>query len=191
VAGQFIGKLLKGKRADESLMAWNRPGLAGPQTLTVTSDAFEDGEALPLPHAGRRIGGADLSPDLAWSAVPEGTAQILLVVEDIDSPFRQPIVHAVALIDPAVTVLDPGALSGARPGVGVHMLRSFVGRGYRGPGPIPGHGPHRYVFQVFALGTEVRATDGTGLEALKPGAVLAAVGGPVLARGKIVGTYER
>jgi phosphatidylethanolamine-binding protein (PEBP) family uncharacterized protein len=191
VAGQFIGKLLKSKRANESLMAWNRPNLAGPEALTVTSEAFEDGAALPLPHAGRRIGGADLSPDLAWSAVPAGTAEILLVAEDIDAPFRQPIVHAVALIDAAVTMLDPGALSGSSPGVGVRMLRSVVGRGYRGPGPIPGHGPHRYVFQVFALGTEVHASDGTRLEALKPGAALAAAGGPVLGRGKIVGTYER
>jgi phosphatidylethanolamine-binding protein (PEBP) family uncharacterized protein len=191
VAGQFIGKLLRNKRADESLMAWNRPGLAGPETLTVTSEAFQDGAALPLPHAGRRIGGADLSPDLAWSAVPAGTTEILLVAEDIDAPFRQPIVHAIALIDAAVTVLDPGALSGAAPGVGVRMLRSFVGRGYRGPGPIPGHGPHRYVFQVFALGSEVHAADGAGLAELKPGMALAAVDGPVLARGKIVGTYER
>jgi phosphatidylethanolamine-binding protein (PEBP) family uncharacterized protein len=191
VAGQFIGKLLTGKRADESLMAWNRPGLAGPETLTVTSQAFRDGAALPLPHAGRRIGGADLSPDLAWSAVPAGTSEILLVTEDIDAPFRQPIVHAIALIDPAVTVLDPGALSGSSPGVGVRMLRSFVGRGYRGPGPIPGHGPHRYVFQVFALGAAVSVAGGTPLEAVKPGVALAAVAGPVLARGKMVGTYER
>jgi hypothetical protein len=191
VAGQFIGKLLKNKRADQSLMAWNRPNLAGPETLTVTSDAFEDGARLPLPHAGRRIGGADLSPDLTWPEVPAATAEILLVTEDIDAPFRQPIVHAIALIDPAVTALDPGALSGSAPGVGVRMLRSFVGRGYRGPGPIPGHGPHRYVFQVFALGAGVHAADGAGLETLKPGAVLEAAGGPVLARGKIVGTYER
>ncbi len=191
VAGQFIGKLLKNKRADASLMAWNRPNLAGPETLAVTSEAFEDGAALPLPHAGRRLGGADLSPDLTWPAAPAQTAQILLVVEDIDSPFRQPIVHAIALIDPAVTVLDPGALSGSRPGVGVRMLRSFIGRGYRGPGPIPGHGPHRYAFQVFALGTEVRAAGGVRLETLKPGAVLGTVGSPVLAKGKIVGTYER
>ena len=191
VAGQFIGKLLKNKRADESLMAWNRPNLAGPETLTVTSDAFEDGAALPLPHAGRRIGGADLSPDLTWPEAPAGTHEILLVTEDIDAPMRQPIVHAVALIDAAVTSLDPGALSGSTPGVGVRMLRSFVGRGYRGPGPIPGHGPHRYVFQVFALGAGVHAADGVRLETLKPGSVLEAVDGPVLARGKIVGTYER
>jgi uncharacterized protein YcbX len=33
-------------------MAWNLPGLAGPQTLKVTSDAFADGEPTPAEHAG-------------------------------------------------------------------------------------------------------------------------------------------
>ena len=177
-----IGKLLKNARADEARSAWNLPNLAGPQTLTVKSDAFEDGAAIPLPHAGTRLGGADLSPQLAWSAVPAGTESILLVVEDLDSPFRTPIVHAMALIDRAVTMLAAGALSARSPGVGVRVLRSFVGRGYRGPGPIPGHGPHRYVFQVFALGSDVGTAGGwlaaCRLDEARPRVVLAAASGP-------------
>jgi phosphatidylethanolamine-binding protein (PEBP) family uncharacterized protein len=189
-----IGKLLKNVRADEARSAWNQPNLSGPETLTVTSVAFKDGAAIPLPHAGRRLGGVDLSPQLAWSAVPAGTESILLVVEDLDSPFRTPIVHAVALIDPAVTMLDAGALAARSPGVGVRVLRSFLGRGYRGPGPIAGHGPHRYVFQVFALGSDVGTVGlagGVPLEEARPRTVLAAAAGPVLARGRLTGTYER
>jgi hypothetical protein len=189
-----IGKILKNARADEARSAWHRPNLAGPQTLTVTSDAFEDGAAIPLPHAGTRSGGADLSPRLTWSAVPAGTKSTLLVVEDLDSPLRTPIVHAVALIDPAVTALDAGALSARSPGAGVRVLRSFVGRGYRGPGPIPGHGPHRYAFQVFALGSDVGTAGlagGVPLDEARPRVVLAAAPGPALARGKLTGTYER
>lgn len=184
-----LGKLLRNKRADESLMAWRRPNLAGPESLPVTSDAFADGEPIPRPHAGKRVGGADLSPGLTWPAVPAGTAEILVVAEDIDAPLRQPIVHAVALVDAAATTLAEGAL--AAPGPGVRVLRSFVGRGYRGPAPIPGHGPHRYVFQVFALGFPVRAATGAPLESVKPGVLLGGVTGPVLARGKLTGTYER
>jgi phosphatidylethanolamine-binding protein (PEBP) family uncharacterized protein len=118
----------------------------------------------------------------------------LLVVEDLDSPLRTPIVHAVALIDPAVTTLDAGALSARSPGAGVRVLRSFVGRGYRGPGPIPGHGPHRYVFQVFALGSDVGTAGlagGMPLDEARPRVVLAAASGPALARGRLTGTYER
>lgn len=189
-----IGKILKNARADEARGAWHRPNLAGPRTLTVKSDAFEDGAAIPRPHAGTRSGGADLSPQLTWSAVPAGTKSTLLVVEDLDSPLRTPIVHAVALIDPAVTTLDAGALSARSPGAGVRVLRSFVGRGYRGPGPIPGHGPHRYVFQVFALGSDVGTAGlagGVPLDEARPRVVLAAASGPALARGRLTGTYER
>ncbi|UXX91799.1 hypothetical protein N7U49_04430 [Streptomyces sp. AD2-2] len=35
-------------------------------------------------------------PELAWSALPPGTAQLLLVVEDIDVPMSKPAVHCLA-----------------------------------------------------------------------------------------------
>jgi hypothetical protein len=187
----MLGKLLKNKRAGEAGMAWNMPSMAGPQTLTVTSATFDEGAPMPARHAGKLAGGSDLSPPLAWSPAPDGTARILLVVEDLDSPTRVPVVHCMALADPAVTELDAGALSARSPGAGVRVLRSVLGRGYRGPGPIKGHGPHRYVFQVFALASEVTPPGEVPLERLRPRAVLAAASGGVLARGRLTGTYER
>jgi len=65
-----------------------------------------------------------------------------------------------------------------------------MGRGYAGPEPIKGHGPHRYVFQVFAMGAPV-AADRNWAESAKPRALLAAVTGPVLGRGRLTGVYER
>ena len=54
------------------------------------------------------------------------------------------------------------------------------------PDPPSGHGPHRYVVQVFALGQP------SGLEG-RPGrtAVVEALQGKVLAKGLLIGTYER
>ena len=67
-----------------------------------------------------------------------------------------------------------------------------MGRGYLGPEPIKGHGPHRYVFQLFALPTAITAAEGGApLDAAKPRAVLAAVDGPALARGRLDGRYTR
>jgi phosphatidylethanolamine-binding protein (PEBP) family uncharacterized protein len=67
-----------------------------------------------------------------------------------------------------------------------------MGRGYLGPEPIKGHGPHRYVLQLFALPTAITsAADGATLDTAKPGAVIAAVSGPVLARGRLDGLYTR
>ena len=63
-----VGALLKNRRAREAKLAWNLPNLSAPETLVLTSQAFGDGEAIPAEHAGKRAGGQNLSPQLAWSA---------------------------------------------------------------------------------------------------------------------------
>jgi Raf kinase inhibitor-like YbhB/YbcL family protein len=185
-----VGTLLKNRRAGEAHLAWNLPGLSGPQTMAVTSTAFGDGAAIPVEHAGKRAGGRNLSPELSWTAPPAGTAELLLVIEDVDAPMGSPFVHCVAIIDPDVPALDAGALGGRQLAIGVRVLRSTMGRGYVGPEPIKGHGPHRYVFQLFALGAPA-AGDMAWAEGAKPRALLARVTGPVLGRGRLTGVYER
>lgn len=181
-----LGKLLKNRRAGQARLAWQAPNLAGEQTLTLRSPDFEHEATIPTVHAARYAGGTDLSPALMWSGVPEATAQLLLVVEDPDAPAPRPPVHCAALLDPALTELPQGALAAGDPAEGVLILRSSIGRGYHGPAPIKGHGPHRYVFQLFALATPVPEASRTA----KPRAVFAAAG-DVLARGRLDGWYER
>jgi Raf kinase inhibitor-like YbhB/YbcL family protein len=183
----IAGRLLRNRRAGDANLAWNLPNLAGPETMTLTSQAFTDGGAIPVEQAGRRAGGQNVSPELSWTQVPDGCGQLLLVIEDIDAPTPKPFVHCVALIDVSRSTLEPGALSAGQPGTGVQVLRSGMGRGYLGPEPIKGHGPHRYVFQLFALAAALTATP----EQARPREVLGTVGGPVLARGRLTGTYER
>ena len=57
-------------------------------------------------------------------------------MQDVDVPVRQPFVHLVATIDPAVTELPAGALSKDSAPGGVRLLRSTMGSGYIGPAPI-------------------------------------------------------
>jgi hypothetical protein len=82
--------------------------------------------------------------------------------------------------------LEPGARAAKQPGPGVRILRSTIGRGYHGPAPIKGHGPHRYVFQLFALGSPLAGNDDA-----RPRTLLAAVTQPVLGRGRLTCVYER
>ncbi|MYS21397.1 hypothetical protein GA0115240_12983 [Streptomyces sp. DvalAA-14] len=188
----LLGKLLRNRRAGEAHAAWNLPQLQGRELLSVTSRRFADGGAIPLEHAARHIRGGNLSPDLAWSPPPAGTAQLLLVVEDTDVPIARPAVHCLALIDPAVTHLDSGALAARRPAAGVRVLRSTIGRGYQGPAPIKGHGPHHYTFQLFALsGAAGTAPGGPAADRARPRALLSSLTAPVLARGRLTGTFER
>jgi Raf kinase inhibitor-like YbhB/YbcL family protein len=186
----ILGTLLRNRRAGETGLAWNLPALAGPETLQLSSPAFADGAAIPVEHAGKRVGGRETSPPLAWSTVPAGTAELLLVAEDVDAPMGKPFVHLLALIEPPVTTLDAGALSPADAAVGVRLLKSTMGRRYVGPSPIKGHGPHHYVFQLFALAAPA-APDSTAASAASPRVLLGEVRGPALARGRLTGTYER
>lgn len=187
-----LGRLLKNRRAGEAHVAWNRSNLAGPELLDVRSRDFDEGGTIPLVHRAKNVGGKNVSPHLTWAPPPSGTAALLLVVEDTDVPTPKPAVHCVFLIDPAVQELAPGDLAARQPAAGVTALRSFIGRGYHGPAPIKGHGPHHYTFQLFALGAPVVATSGgTAPEKARPRVLLSSITAPVLARGRVIGTVER
>jgi hypothetical protein len=188
----LLGRLLRNRRAGEPHLAWNLPNLQGPEMLTLTSQSFNDSGSIPLEHCAKHIGGGDLSPHLSWTTPPAGAAQLLLVVEDIDVPIGKPAVHCAALIDPATGYLEPGALAAKQPGPGVQVLRSTIGRGYHGPAPIKGHGPHRYIFQLFALESQVdNAGDTRPVDRSRPRALLPAITPPVLDRGRVTGVFER
>jgi hypothetical protein len=110
--------------------------------------------------------------------------------------MSKPAVHCLVLID--ASELDPpnhllpGALSAREPAAGVRVLRSTIGRGYHGPEPIKGHGPHRYTFQVFALSRQtISSVDEAKLDGARPRALLSSFTKPVAARGRLTGVYER
>ncbi|MFI6595385.1 YbhB/YbcL family Raf kinase inhibitor-like protein [Nonomuraea sp. NPDC050536] len=184
------GESPKRRRAGQAGLAWNSLNLAGEQTLALSSPDFENEGTIPAVHASTRVGGKDLSPALTWSPAPQEAAQLLLVVEDPDAPTPMPFVHCVALLDPSLTGLAHGALDAATDSDGVRVLRSGIGSGYFGPAPPKSHGPHLYVFQLFALATPLTAASSGALESAKPREVLAAAGN-VLARGRLDGFYQR
>jgi hypothetical protein len=192
-----LGTLLRNSRPAEGNHAWNQANLTGPDALTLTSHDFTDGGVLGPQHGGKRVGGANVSPHLAWSEPPVGTSELLLLIEDVDAPLgSNPAVHCLALIDSAALQtpreLPAGALAKKDPAPGVILLRSFLGRGYLGAEPLKGHGPHRYVFQVFALGGSLLSrADRAALVKARPRALLASVDVPVLARGRMTGVAER
>jgi phosphatidylethanolamine-binding protein (PEBP) family uncharacterized protein len=68
-------------------------------TLTLRSSAFEQGAPIPARFDHEQ---GDLSPALAWDGVPEGTAALVLLVDDPDAPVQGSFVHWVLYnLDPA------------------------------------------------------------------------------------------
>ncbi|MEV7394104.1 MULTISPECIES: hypothetical protein [unclassified Streptomyces] len=57
---------------------------------------------MPSRYRGR-VFGANVSPALVWTQPPQGTVELVLIVQDPDFPFGKPATHALALgIDPAL-----------------------------------------------------------------------------------------
>ena len=178
-----LGTLLRRVRAGERRSPLAGGGFDAPESITVSSAAFDDGGAMPASSAGKGVG-ANTSPALRWTGLPSGTGQLVLIIDDVDVPLPRPLLHTVAVIDPTVDHVAAGSLL---PGTtGIRFIRADLGhRGYAGPRPIPGHGLHHYRFHVFAIDRPIPDS------ITKAKALLATMSGHVLARGTLTGTYER
>ncbi|MFF2051832.1 YbhB/YbcL family Raf kinase inhibitor-like protein [Leifsonia sp. NPDC058194] len=176
-----LGRALRNRRPDEALSLAEDPAFATSTRLALTSPSFADGEVIPAKHCGPLIG-ANISPALEWSAVPAETADLLLVMEDLDIPGGTPGLHTVVAFAPTRGGLAEGALRTDDPRV--RFLPTRFGRAqYAGPRPLPGHGPHRYRFHLYALDAVVDLGQVAGTSQLP-----AAVDGHVLASGTLLGT---
>lgn len=182
-----LGKALRGVRAGRDKVAANAGAFAAvPATLSLTSPAFADFGQIPPRYT---ADGEKLSPPLAWDGLPSGTAGLVLIVEDPDAPSPTPLVHALAWdLDPSSAGLAEGELKGpGGDGAGHDLGRNAYLQGqYLPPDPPTGHGPHGYVFQLFALD---RPLDLKGTPTRTQ--VLEAMAGHVLAKGMLIGCYER
>jgi Raf kinase inhibitor-like YbhB/YbcL family protein len=181
-----LGVALRSRRAGHDALVWARSDLQAPENFTLTSPAFDHGAPIPDKHRGRLFG-ANISPALNWTQPPAGTAELVLIVQDPDVPFGKPATHALTLgIDPSLNGIPENALTNPSPISGIRHGKGALGRrGWAGPLPIRSHGPHAYVFQLFAL------DQATGLPAsFTLDDVLAAIKGHVIGRARLDGTYE-
>jgi Raf kinase inhibitor-like YbhB/YbcL family protein len=181
-----LGVLLRNRRAGHHTLAWSQPGLAAPESFTLTSPAFAPGKPIPARHRGH-LRGPNISPALAWTPPPAETKELVLIIQDPDVPMRRPATHALTIgIDPARISIPENGLAQPSPIHGLKHGKGALGRlGYSGPLPLRSHGPHSYVFQLYALDHVVSLPDAFTLEQ-----VLDAIAGHVIARARLDGTYE-
>lgn len=157
--------------------------------VVVSSLAFADHAPIPEKYT---ADGSGLSPPLQWRGVPSTATEVALIVEDADSPTPQPWVHAIAHSLPTDGqddgALAEGVLNAVDEGEPIVPMgrNSLLQATWLPPDPPPGHGVHRYVFQVFALGPGTPLPGAPGREALREALIERAV-----ASGCLIGTYER
>ena len=151
--------------------------------MEITSTAFQEGEAIPAKYS---CDGQDISPELTWSEVPEGTQSFALITDDPDAPIGT-FTHWVIFNIPADSLGLPEAVpnepqltSGALQG-----KNDFGNIGYGGPCPPPG-ALHHYHFTLYALDQTLDLPAGaTKTQVLK------AMQGHILAQVELIGTFKR
>jgi Raf kinase inhibitor-like YbhB/YbcL family protein len=152
------------------------------ETFEVTSNIFKAGEMIPGRYT---CDGEDVSPQLSWGKIPNGTKELALICDDPDAPSGT-WVHWVAYgIQPTIASFSENVPKKDTPSGFKQGKNSFGKVGYGGPCP-PRGSTHRYFFKLYALD---RALD------LKPGAtkdeVSKAMQGHIIAQGEIIGRYGR
>lgn len=153
--------------------------------LVLTSDAVDIDGWLSAEYS---AAGDATSPPLAWSGMLEAETYAL-IVEDPDAPREDPAVHWMVWNIPGElnalpAHVEPGPHPSSVPG-------AVQGRNLRGEhdwlgmAPPPGHGPHHYHFQLFALDRRLDLPPETPLSTL-----VNVLKGCAIAKGELVGRYQ-
>ena len=127
-------------------------------SFSLKSKSFEDGDYLTNKHSlscefGFGCDGQNISPELNWENIPDGTQSLALTCYDPDAPTGSGFWHWVIVnIPPDILSIPEGANS--FPGSTMETRTDFGKPGYGGPCPPEGDHPHRYIFTLFCLSVD-------------------------------------
>jgi len=118
-------------------------------TMRLTSAGFTHGSEIPAHFT---CDGGNLSPPLAWSGAPPGTRSFAIICRDPDAPSGAWYHWAAFDIPRSADTLEEHVSPSSA--TIRQAINDFGKRGYGGPCPPHGHGPHHYHFALYALGVE-------------------------------------
>lgn len=156
-----------------------------PNTITVTSKTFKNGGAIPVSSTAYD---KNISPDLYWTGVPAGAKSLVLIMDDPVARSPKPANHwLIANIAPSTRSLPLNVKPDAMVAGGMQGGNLLGETAYFGPRPPADGLKHEYHLQVFALDRKLDLAPGYNRIALFD----AMAKGKVLAKGQIIGKYER
>ena len=161
--------------------------------IRLTSPAFTDGGMIPREFT---CDGADTSPPLEWSGVPQAARALALICDDPDAPvgtWAHWVLYDLSAQHRVARQRNRGGPRGDARSKG----RCQTARAYRYPGqerfrqdrlrrPLPTAGVHRYFFRLYALDQQTELAPGATRTA-----VFKAIAGHILADGHLMGKYSR
>jgi len=150
--------------------------IGGGDSVKLSSSAFTDGGNIPSKYT---CDGANVSPPLKISEVPEGTESLALVMDDPDAPMGT-FDHWVVWNIPRET---QEIQEGKEP-QGIQGRTDFGRTGYGGP--CPPSGTHRYKFKLYALDTKLNLREGSRKRDLE-----SAMRGHIIEEVVLTGNYRR
>lgn len=148
-------------------------------SLTLASSAFADNALVPVRYT---CDGENVSPPLAWSEVPEGTVELVLLFEDLDGPGGTQVYWVLFGLDPA----SGGLAEGKVPAEAVGGKNDYGRTDWAGPCPPIGRA-HRFVFTLLALAEPSGLAEGASPRNDLPHAL----SGKVLAQAQLAAKYAR
>ena len=178
----WLGKMLRNVRAGHGKLVSAKLGseeILGKGGFALSSAAFENGGELdPCFTADEEDA---VAPPLEWTAPPPGSQELVLIVEDADSPTPEPFCHWLVWgLAPQKGQLLEGEVP---PRVGKNSYRNSE---WLLPDPPTGHEAHDYVFQLFALDLPLTLMPGATRDEL-----VEAMEGHVIGMAILTGTYAR
>jgi Raf kinase inhibitor-like YbhB/YbcL family protein len=161
------------------------------QVMSLTTTGWSDGGMIPAKYT---QAGAQVSPPLAWSNVPDGVQSFVLIARDTDAAIgggTDDVLHWMLWNIPATArSLAEAIPQGNQLTDGTRQI-SASGPYYRGPG-APASGPaHHYLFELYALDATIDVPAVGQSPPLTRAAVEQAMAGKIRAKGSLVGLFKR
>jgi Raf kinase inhibitor-like YbhB/YbcL family protein len=151
--------------------------------LTLTSPVFQHEGSIPPRYT---CDGENISPELHIDGVPDGTASLVILMDDPDIPISVKQARGIDTFDHWVIYnIEPGTriISEGVSGVGFGLnTRGTVGY----TGPCPPDREHRYFFRVYALSDTLAFASVPTLREVEEAAK-----GIMIESAILIGRYER
>lgn len=124
--------------------------------FTLESDTLKGQLTKAEEFGGFGCSGKNISPELHWTNAPEGTKSFAVTVYDPDAPTGSGWWHWLVVNIPADAkgIAANASAEHKLPKGALETMTDYGFSGFGGACPPKGHGPHAYIFTVYALDTD-------------------------------------